>query len=55
MGSRNCIYYITCYNTKWNQEEDQFPFLRHYTEIAHLNPDMLNHPFGGLNVIFVGE
>ncbi len=34
MGNRNCIYYVTLYNTKGNQEEESFPFLRHCTAIA---------------------
>jgi hypothetical protein len=34
MGNRNCIYYVTLYNTKGNQEEEQFPFLKHCTAIA---------------------
>jgi hypothetical protein len=34
MGNRNCIYYVTLYNTKGNQQEEQFPFLRHCTAIA---------------------
>jgi hypothetical protein len=34
MGNRNCIYYVTLYNTKGNQEEEQCPFLRHCTVIA---------------------
>jgi hypothetical protein len=34
MGIRNCIYYVTLYNTKGNQQEEQFPFLRHCTVIA---------------------
>jgi hypothetical protein len=34
MGNRNCIYYVTLYNTKWNQEEEQFPFFSHCTAIA---------------------
>jgi hypothetical protein len=34
MGNRNCIYYVTVYNTKGNQEEEQFPFLKHCTAIA---------------------
>ena len=34
MGNRNCIYYVTLYSTKGNQEEEQFPFLRHCTAIA---------------------
>jgi hypothetical protein len=34
MGNRNCIYYVTLYNTKGNQEEEQFPFLKHCTSIA---------------------
>jgi hypothetical protein len=34
MGNRNCIYYVTLYNTKGNQEEKQFPFLKHFTAIA---------------------
>jgi len=29
MGNRNCIYYVTLYNTKGNQEEEQFPYLKH--------------------------
>ena len=28
------IYYVTPYNTKGNQEEESFPFLRHCTAIA---------------------
>jgi len=27
IGNRNCIYYVTLYNTKGNQDEEQFPFL----------------------------
>jgi hypothetical protein len=34
MGNRNCIYYVTLYNTKGNQQEEQLPFLRHCTAIA---------------------
>jgi hypothetical protein len=34
IGNRNCIYYVTLYNTKGNQEEEQFPFLKHCTELA---------------------
>jgi len=34
MENRNCIYYVTLYNTKGNQEEESFPFLRHCTAIA---------------------
>jgi len=34
MGNRNCIYYVTLYKTKGNQEEEQFPFLKHCTAIA---------------------
>jgi hypothetical protein len=34
MGNRNFIYYVTLYNTKGNQEEESFPFLRHCTAIA---------------------
>jgi hypothetical protein len=34
MGNRNCTYYVTLYNTKGNQEEEQFPFLKHCTAIA---------------------
>ena len=34
MGNRNCIYYVTLYNTKGNQEEEQLPFLRICTAIA---------------------
>ena len=34
MGNRNCIYYVTLYNTKGNQEEEQFPFLKHCTALA---------------------
>jgi hypothetical protein len=34
MGNRNCVYYVTLYNTKGNQEEEHFPFLRHCTAIA---------------------
>jgi len=34
MRNRNCIYYVTLYNTKGNQEEEHFPFLRHCTAIA---------------------
>jgi hypothetical protein len=34
MGNRNCIYYVTLYNTKGNQEEEQFPSLKHCTAIA---------------------
>jgi hypothetical protein len=34
MGNRNSIYYVTLYNTKGNQEEEQFPFLKHCTAIA---------------------
>jgi hypothetical protein len=26
MGNRNCICYVTLYNTKGNQEEESFPF-----------------------------
>jgi hypothetical protein len=36
MGNRNCIYYVTLYITKGNQEEESFPFLRHCTAIAKL-------------------
>jgi hypothetical protein len=28
MGNRNCIYYVTLYNTKGNQQEEQFPLWR---------------------------
>jgi hypothetical protein len=34
MRNRNCIYSFTLYNTKENQEEESFPFLRHCTAIA---------------------
>jgi len=34
MGNRNCIYYVTLYNTKGNQEEEQLPSLKHCTAIA---------------------
>jgi hypothetical protein len=34
MGNRNCIYYVTLYNTKGNLEEEQFPFLKHCTALA---------------------
>jgi hypothetical protein len=34
MGNRNCIYYVTLYNTKGNQEEEQLPFLKHCTASA---------------------
>jgi len=33
-GNRNCIYYVTLYNTKGNQEEEQFPYLKHCTALA---------------------
>ncbi len=34
MGNQNCIYYVTLYNTKGNQEEEQFPFFEHCTAIV---------------------
>jgi len=34
MGNMNCICYVTLYNTKGNQEEESFPFLRYCTAIA---------------------
>jgi hypothetical protein len=34
IGNRNCIYYVTLYNTKGNQDEEQFPFLKHCTAPA---------------------
>jgi hypothetical protein len=34
MGNRNCIYFVTLYNTKGNQKEEQFPFLKHCTAIS---------------------
>ncbi len=34
MGKRNCIYYVTLYNTKGNQDEGHFPFLKHCTALA---------------------
>ncbi len=34
MGNWNGIYYVTLYNTKGNQEEDQFLFLKHCTASA---------------------
>jgi hypothetical protein len=34
MGDHNCIYYVTLYDTKGNQEEEQFPFLKHCTALA---------------------
>jgi hypothetical protein len=34
MGNRNCIYYVTLYNTKGSQEEEHFPFLKHCTALA---------------------
>jgi hypothetical protein len=34
MGNCNCIYDVTLYNTKGNQEEEQFPFLKHCTALA---------------------
>jgi hypothetical protein len=34
MGNRNCIYYVTLYNTKGNQDEEHFPFLKHCTALA---------------------
>jgi len=30
MGNCTCIYYVTLYNTKGNQEEEQFPFLKQF-------------------------
>jgi hypothetical protein len=34
MGNHNCIYYVTLYNTKGNQDGEQFPFLKHCTALA---------------------
>jgi hypothetical protein len=34
IGNHNCIYYVTLYNTKGNQDEEQFPFLKHCTAPA---------------------
>jgi hypothetical protein len=34
MGNRNCIYYVILYNTKGNQDEKQFPSLKHCTALA---------------------
>jgi len=34
IGNCNCIYYVTLYNTKGNQKEEQFPFLKQCTALA---------------------
>jgi hypothetical protein len=34
MGNRNCIYYVILYKTKGNQDEKQFPSLKHCTALA---------------------
>ena len=34
IGNHNYIYYVTLYNTKGNQDEEQFPFLKHCTALA---------------------
>jgi hypothetical protein len=36
------IIYVTLYNTKGNQEEEQFPFLRHCTTIAKCTRKLRN-------------
>ncbi len=34
IGNRNCIYYVTLYNTKGNQDKELFPFFKHCSAIA---------------------
>jgi hypothetical protein len=57
MGNQNCIYYITLYNTKRNQEEEQFSFLKHCTAIAkriqklHENENLIGAQFGSQSEI----